>query len=43
MRTMFTAFAAVPATAIQDIKKTAGVDEQATTNLVRLIYRSLKA
>ena len=42
MRTMFTAFAAVPAQAIQDIKKAAGANEQTTTNFVRLIYRSPK-
>lgn len=33
---------AVAAKAIQDLEKTAGANEQATTNFVRLIYRSLK-
>lgn len=33
----------VAAKAIQDLEKTAGANEQATANFVRLIYRSLKA
>lgn len=33
---------AVAAKAIQDLEKAAGANEQATTNFVRLIYRSLK-
>jgi cyclase len=33
---------AVAAKVIQDLEKTAGANEQATTNFVRLIYRSLK-
>jgi len=34
---------AVAARAIQDLEQKAGANEQATTNFVRLIYRSLKA
>jgi len=39
---MVTAFAAVTAKAIQNVEKTAGADEQATTNVVRPIFRPLK-
>lgn len=43
MRTVLAVFAAVLAKAIQDFKKTAGANERATTNFMRLIYLSLKA
>lgn len=43
MRIMVTAFTAVAVKAISDLEKTVGAGEQATTNFVRLICRSLKA